>query len=189
MVVIGTQSKFDQGASVGSGFRLPVVVCLISLHRLLRGVVPHARRFPVQIVLANQSLLDFQGALRIDLLLSMSAARCRFMRLLTLGCRVRCSVGVFRARVSTGGSRCRRCSRFARGLRRHGASAGSAVSGDNPPLYFLLQHWQKQVDSMLILRSSMRDMVCYSRPSILGLFANRSNAQAPSYESLQTKST
>ncbi len=74
MIVIRSQSQFDQGARVGRGFGLPIVIGLIALHRLLRRVVPHAGRFPREVVLANQGFLDFQRALRVDLLLSTNAA-------------------------------------------------------------------------------------------------------------------
>jgi hypothetical protein len=70
MLMIRAQSQFDQCASIGRSFGLPVVVGLITLHGLLRSIIPHARRFARQVVLTNQSLLDFQGALPVNLLLS-----------------------------------------------------------------------------------------------------------------------
>jgi len=81
--MIWSQPQFDQRASVGSGFRLPVIIRLITLHGLLGGVIPYAAGFPAKIVLANQGLLDFQGTLRVNLLLSTPVGS-GFPRLLTL---------------------------------------------------------------------------------------------------------
>jgi hypothetical protein len=86
--MIRTQSQFDQGASIGRSFGLPIVIGLITLHGLLRSVVPHACRFPRQVVLANQSLLDFQGALPVNLLLpTRTPAGSGFPRPFTLAVR------------------------------------------------------------------------------------------------------
>src|SRR5207302_4269053 len=70
VVGIRTEAKFDEGARVRNGFRLPTVVSLISLNGALRFLVPDARRFALQIMFANQSLLDLEGALRVGLLLA-----------------------------------------------------------------------------------------------------------------------
>jgi len=88
MLMIRAQSQFDQGASIGRGFGLPIVVGLITLHGLLRSIIPYACRFPRQVVLTNQSLLDFQGALPVNLLLSTrTPAGSRFPRPFTLAVR------------------------------------------------------------------------------------------------------
>ena len=72
MLVIRAQSQLDERSSVRRGFGLPIIIRLITLHRLLSLVIPHAGRLTRQVVLADQGLLDFQGALRIDFLLSVS---------------------------------------------------------------------------------------------------------------------
>jgi len=107
MLVIWPQSQFDEGASIGSGFGLPIVVRLISLHGLLRRVIPHAGRFPRQVVFANQGLLDFQGAFRVNLLLSTrTPVRRGFPRSLTFpggrACRSAGGLGSFRVRTRGG---------------------------------------------------------------------------------------
>ena len=73
MLVIRAQSELDERASVRGGFGLPIIVRLIALHRLLSLVIPHAGRLPRQVVLTDQGLLNFQGALRIDFLLAAMA--------------------------------------------------------------------------------------------------------------------
>ena len=71
MVVVRAEAELDEGAGVGSGLRLPAMVGLIFLHGFLRGVVPNAGGFAVQIMFANQGGLDGAGALRIDFLLAV----------------------------------------------------------------------------------------------------------------------
>ena len=72
MLVIWPQSQLDECASIRRGFGLPVVVRLITLHCLLGLVIPHAGRLSRQVVLADQGFLNFQSALRINLLLSVA---------------------------------------------------------------------------------------------------------------------
>src|SRR5580658_3234694 len=83
MLVIRAQSQLDECASVRRGFGLPIIVRLITLHGLLSLVIPHAGRLTRQVVLTDQGLLNFQGALRIDFLLSVSTSG-GFSRLLAL---------------------------------------------------------------------------------------------------------
>jgi len=85
MFVIGPQSQLDQGTSIRRGFRLPIVIRLKTLHCPLGRVIPDSRWFPVEIVLADQSFLNFQGALRINPLLSAGVSiSSRFARLFAL---------------------------------------------------------------------------------------------------------
>ena len=94
VLVIRAQSKFDQGARIGSGLGLPIVVSLITLHRLLGRVIPHASRLACQVMLANQSFLNFQRTLRVYLLLSARMTGRRSSRLLSLvSSGVRCRGG------------------------------------------------------------------------------------------------
>ncbi len=70
MILTGAQSEFDQRARVGSGLRLPSMIGLIALHSGLRGAIPSAGWFTLQVVLADQCGLNFAGARRIDCLLA-----------------------------------------------------------------------------------------------------------------------
>ncbi len=85
MIVIRAQSQLDERASVRRGFGLPIIVRLITLHGLLSLVIPHAGGLPRQVVLADQGLLNFQGALWIDFLLSVAIGG-GLSRLLALAC-------------------------------------------------------------------------------------------------------
>ena len=70
MLLIRTETQFDQSARVGRGFRLPAVVRLIFLHGGLGCRIPGAGWFAAHIVLANKCFLDLVGTRGIDLLLS-----------------------------------------------------------------------------------------------------------------------
>lgn len=69
MLLVRTQPELDQRARIRRRLRLPAIICLIFLHRLLACGVPFSRRLARQIVLANQRLLNLCSALGIDLLL------------------------------------------------------------------------------------------------------------------------
>lgn len=70
MVVTRTKPQFDEGASIGDGFGLPAVRGLVALHGALGSVIPASAGLTFEIVLPNQRLLNFAGALRVHLLLA-----------------------------------------------------------------------------------------------------------------------
>ena len=70
MVLTRSQSEFDQSTGIGSRFRLPSVISLVTLHCRLRGAIPGAGRLTLEIMFANQGGLNFAGAGGIDCLLA-----------------------------------------------------------------------------------------------------------------------
>ena len=74
MFVIGTEAKFDEGARIGGGFRLPSIIGLKLLHGLFRSIVPDPGGFSAEVMFANQGFLDLTSALGIDLLLAVACA-------------------------------------------------------------------------------------------------------------------
>ena len=73
MLVIWTQPQFYEGPCIGDSLALPTIVGLIPLHRILRGIIPDTGGFAVQVMLADQRLLNLSRALCIDLLLAAVA--------------------------------------------------------------------------------------------------------------------
>lgn len=73
MLVIWTQPQFYEGPCIGDSLALPIIVGLISLHSSLRRIVPDTGGFAVQVMLADQRLLNLPRALCIDLLLAAVA--------------------------------------------------------------------------------------------------------------------
>ena len=71
MVVIWAQPKFNQSARIGKIPGLPAIIGLEARQRLLRSLVPLARRLTLHVVRPDQGSLDFAGANAIDLLLSV----------------------------------------------------------------------------------------------------------------------
>lgn len=69
MVWAGPEAELDQGARIGDGLGLPSLVGLVTLHGSLGGAVPFSRRFSLEIVLADQGLLNFTSTLGIHHLL------------------------------------------------------------------------------------------------------------------------
>ncbi len=78
VVVAGAEAEFDQGAGIGSCFRLPALGSLVALHGGLRGAIPGTGGFAIEIVLSNQGFLNFAGARRINYLLA--ALPCDLLR-------------------------------------------------------------------------------------------------------------
>lgn len=66
----GAEAEFDEGAGIGSCFRLPALSLLIALHGGLCSAVPCAGGFSLHVMLANESFLDFAGARGINDLLT-----------------------------------------------------------------------------------------------------------------------
>jgi len=73
MLVVWTQPQFYEGPCIGDSLALPSIVGLIPLHRVLRRIIPDTGGFAVQVMLADQRLLNLSRALCIDLLLAAVA--------------------------------------------------------------------------------------------------------------------
>src|SRR5260370_33249501 len=73
--------------------RLPSLICLIALHRRLRGVVPRSRRLALHVVLADERCLNLPGATRVNRLLA-ALLRTGFRALLAVGAPALLSYGV-----------------------------------------------------------------------------------------------
>jgi hypothetical protein len=69
-VVARPQTQADQSARVRHFLRLPAVIGLITPHGIFAGLVPRARRFAGQIMLAYQRFLNRLRPLRFNLLLA-----------------------------------------------------------------------------------------------------------------------
>jgi len=65
-----SQPQAYQRARVRYGLRLPAMIGLIAPHRFFTGLIPLTGRFPVQVVLAYQRLLDGLRPLGINFLLA-----------------------------------------------------------------------------------------------------------------------
>ena len=70
----GTQAQFDQGARVGNGLVLPAIVGLVAAQGFFGRGVPLAARRTTQVVLLDQRLLDLEGAVAVDFLLTAAIA-------------------------------------------------------------------------------------------------------------------
>lgn len=70
MVFARAKTQLNEGARVGHLLALPAVIGLVAAHGLFTGLVPRARWFAVQIVLADQSFLNSLSTLRINSLLA-----------------------------------------------------------------------------------------------------------------------
>ncbi len=73
MVLARAEPQLDEGAGVGHLLALPAVVGLVAPHGFFTGLVPRARWFTAQVVLADQGLLNSLGSLGINLLLAADA--------------------------------------------------------------------------------------------------------------------
>lgn len=69
MLMVRTQSEFNESTGIRRCLGLPAVIGLVLLHSSLRRVVPDTGRLSIEIVLANEGCLYLQGALRVDSLL------------------------------------------------------------------------------------------------------------------------
>ncbi len=70
ILLAGTKTKFDEGSGVRKDFRLPVVIALKAGKSVARCLVPLAGSFAVEVVLADQRLLNLNGAVSADGLLA-----------------------------------------------------------------------------------------------------------------------
>jgi len=68
---MGAEAELDEGAGVGGQFGLPAVVSLILLHGRLGGGIPLPGGRRSEIVLADEGILNFAGALRLNLALAL----------------------------------------------------------------------------------------------------------------------
>ena len=73
ILLAGAEAQLDQRAGVREDLGLPVVVVLEADECFARGLVPFAGGFALEVVFADQRLLDFQGAGRVDGLLAVEA--------------------------------------------------------------------------------------------------------------------
>jgi len=73
MVLARAKSQLNERARVGHLLALPAVIGLVAAHGFFAGLVPRARGFAVQIVLADQSFLNSLSTLRINFLLAADA--------------------------------------------------------------------------------------------------------------------
>jgi hypothetical protein len=69
MIVVGAQTQADEGSRVWHRLRLPAMVCLIATQRVFTGLIPFSRWIACQVMLTNERLLNFLGALGIYFLL------------------------------------------------------------------------------------------------------------------------
>ena len=60
------QAELDQRPGIRNGLALPAVVGLVAAHGLFARLVPGARRFPFEVVFANQGLLNRLGSFGIN---------------------------------------------------------------------------------------------------------------------------
>ena len=93
VIVAGAESEFDQRARIRNLLRLPPLICLIALHRRLRGVIPRSRRLALHVVLADERCLNLPGATRVNRLLA-PLLRTVFGALLAVGASAPLSYGV-----------------------------------------------------------------------------------------------
>lgn len=100
MIMIGAQAQTNQRARIRYNFGLPGVRGLVADHRRPRGRVPFSAWLPAQIVVANQSLLNFAGAVILDILLA-ARTPIRFPFIPALAARS-AKAGCFSVRMSTG---------------------------------------------------------------------------------------
>ncbi len=70
MIMARSQPQAYQRARVGYGLRLPAMIGLIAPHRFFTGLIPLTGRFPTQVVLADQRLLDGLRPLGVNFLLA-----------------------------------------------------------------------------------------------------------------------
>jgi len=70
MVGAEPEAELNQSTRIGGGLGLPSLVGLIALHGSLGGRIPFSGRLSVEVVLADQGLLNFAGALGINHLLA-----------------------------------------------------------------------------------------------------------------------
>ncbi len=70
MVLARPQTQLDQRPRVGHFLALPPVIGLVATHSFFTGLVPGARSFARQIMLADQSFLNGLGTLGVDFLLA-----------------------------------------------------------------------------------------------------------------------
>jgi hypothetical protein len=74
MILAWPQTKSDESSRIGNRFALPAVIRLKFAHGFFAGLVPSPGSLVrVEIMLANQRLLDFPCAIRINLLLAAHA--------------------------------------------------------------------------------------------------------------------
>ncbi len=78
--LLGSQAQLDQRPRVGHRLALPAVIRLVAAHGLFAGLVPRARGFPAQVMLADQGFLNGLGSFGVDFLLAP-----RLRRLLARG--------------------------------------------------------------------------------------------------------
>ena len=70
ILLAGAKAELDEGSGVGKYLRLPVIIVLEAGEGIAGGLIPLAGGFAVEIVLANQRLLNFDGAGLVDGLLA-----------------------------------------------------------------------------------------------------------------------
>src|SRR6202040_1808313 len=69
------ESQSNQSTGIWNRFALPALVCLITVQRLLRGPIPFARRFSLQVVLTDECFLNLPNPLPVNYLLAASPSR------------------------------------------------------------------------------------------------------------------
>jgi len=70
MILARSQTQLDQRPRIGDLLALPAMIRLISSHGFFAGLIPAARGFARQIMLADQSFLNGLGSLGVDFLLA-----------------------------------------------------------------------------------------------------------------------
>ena len=70
MIFARTKTQLDQRARVGHLLALPSVVGLVAAHGVFAGLIPAAGGFSVQVMFADQGLLNGSGSFGIDFLLA-----------------------------------------------------------------------------------------------------------------------
>ena len=70
MIFAGAQTKLDQRTGIRDLLALPSVVGLVAAHGVFAGLIPASGGFSVQVVFADQGLLDGSGSFGIDFLLA-----------------------------------------------------------------------------------------------------------------------
>ncbi len=70
ILLAGTKAQLNEGSGVGKDLRLPVVIALKASEGVARCLIPLTTSFAVEVMLADQGLLDFNGAVAVDRLLA-----------------------------------------------------------------------------------------------------------------------
>ena len=73
MIFTWTETQLDQRPRVRYGLALPTLIRLVTAHGLFAGLVPGARGFSAQVVLADQGFLNCLSSLGVDFLLASGA--------------------------------------------------------------------------------------------------------------------